>query len=199
MTPRQLHAVLDLLRQCLANAGVPGPLDGAIVFVVPLPGDRMLGVASEAIRAIGIAFTVVTGHVAWACASFQSLMHDKLIGKMGKLIEKVAAESVHAAAQAACAPTKTTGQVTVDAEPVSISKAAADKATPPVSAPRSEGHRAPGALDPTTSPWTGPRARRVITESEDARAPGQINLLCAAMMARCLLSGAAPNGGSRSL
>ena len=59
----------DLLRQCLANAGIPGPLDSAIVFVVPLPGDQLLSVASEAIRAIGIAFAVVTGHVAWACAA----------------------------------------------------------------------------------------------------------------------------------
>ena len=62
---------------------------------------------------------------------FQSLIHDKLIGKVGKLIENAAAESVHAAAQAARAPTQTTALITVEDEPVFISTAAAHKATPP--------------------------------------------------------------------
>jgi hypothetical protein len=73
----------------------------ANVFVVPLPGDQMLSVASEAIRAVGIAFALVTGHLPWACASYQSLVHDKLIRETGKLIEKATAEYLNAATQAA--------------------------------------------------------------------------------------------------
>jgi hypothetical protein len=40
-------------------------------------------------------------------------MHDKLIGKMSRLIEKVTAESVHTATRASRAPTGTTRQITM--------------------------------------------------------------------------------------
>ncbi len=76
----------DLLRQLLANAGLPDPVDAAIVFVVPLPGDHLMNELAKVIKVVGIAFAFATGHAVWACASVKSLLHDELVGVAARVI-----------------------------------------------------------------------------------------------------------------
>ena len=160
----------DLLRESLVDAGVPGPVDAAIVFVVPLPGDRMLSVASEAIRVVVIAFAVLIGHPALACASFQSLVHDKLISEMGKLVEQTAADYLNAAAQAASTRDGATGLVNAADEPAPASTAMADEWMSKVDWPAAD--RKFTAATSTTAPGVGLAAQRPdATEGPDATGP----------------------------
>ena len=80
----------------MSSIGVPGPVEAALVFVVPLPFDEDLAELATLGDVLGIAFALTTGHALMACASLKSLMHEGII-RLFKEAIKEALEEQHVA------------------------------------------------------------------------------------------------------
>lgn len=78
----------------MSSIGVPGPVDAALVFVVPLPVDEDLAGLATLGDVLGIVFALTTGHALMACASLESLMHEGII-RLFKEAIKGALEEQH--------------------------------------------------------------------------------------------------------
>ena len=69
----------DMFRVAMNSIGVPGPVEAALVFVVPLPLSKPLGELAVLGDVVGIAFALMTGHALMACASLKSLAREGII------------------------------------------------------------------------------------------------------------------------
>lgn len=69
----------DMFRAAMNSIGIPGPVEAALVFVVPLPLSEPLGELAVLGDVLGIAFALATGHALMACASLKSLAHEGII------------------------------------------------------------------------------------------------------------------------
>ena len=86
----------DMFRTAMNSIGVPGPVEAALVFVVPLPFSKPLGELAVMGDVLGIAFALAAGHALMACASLKSLAHEGIIQLFKKAI-KQALDSEHVA------------------------------------------------------------------------------------------------------
>ena len=86
-----------LLQGFLSIAGLPAPIDAAIVFVVPLPGDDLMSDLAEVIRVAGVVLAFASGNAVRAYASLKSLVHEELVKVVAGLIHKDVTSALEAA------------------------------------------------------------------------------------------------------
>jgi hypothetical protein len=86
----------DMFRAAMNSIGVPGPVEAALVFVVPLPFSEPCEELAVMGDVLGIAFALAAGHALMACASLKSLAHEGII-QLFKIAIKQALDSEHVA------------------------------------------------------------------------------------------------------
>jgi hypothetical protein len=69
----------DMFGAAMNSIGVPGPVEAALVFVVPLSFFGPVGELTVLGDVLGLAFALTTGHALMACASLRSLASERII------------------------------------------------------------------------------------------------------------------------